>query len=210
MNDILDIILHTDEKLLDLVNTYGTYTYFILFMIIFCETGLVFFPFLPGDALLFAAGILAATGALNVLTLAGILTAAAILGNTSNYFIGRYASQYFLKIKSQLFHKYLNDAHAFYEEHGGKAIVISRFFPIVRTYVPFVAGVTKMDARTYTFYNVSGGIFWVALFVFGGYFLGNIPWAKENFSLMMVILLFLTTIPFWISSFKALRKRISA
>ena len=209
MNDFLDIILHTDEKLLDLVNTYGSYTYFILFMIIFCETGLVFFPFLPGDALLFAAGILAATGALNVLTLAGILTAAAILGNTSNYFIGRYAAQYFLKIKSRLFHKYLNDAHAFYEEHGGKAIVISRFFPIVRTYVPFVAGVTKMDARIYTLYNVTGGIFWVALFVFGGYFLGNIPWAKENFSLMMVILLFCTTIPFWISSFKVLRKRMS-
>ncbi|MFK7980246.1 MAG: VTT domain-containing protein [Saprospiraceae bacterium] len=208
MNDFLDIILHTDEKLLDLVNTYGSYTYFILFMIIFCETGLVFFPFLPGDALLFAAGILAATGALNVLTLAGILTAAAILGNTSNYFIGRYASQYFLKIKSRLFHKYLNEAHAFYEEHGGKAIVISRFFPIVRTYVPFVAGVTKMDARIYTLYNVTGGIFWVALFVFGGYFLGNIPWAKENFSLMMVILLFCTTIPFWISSFKALRKKM--
>lgn len=209
MSEFLDIILHTDEKLLDLVNTYGTYTYFILFMIIFCETGLVFFPFLPGDALLFAAGILAATGALNVLNLAGLLTAAAILGNTSNYFIGRYASQYFLKIKNPLFHKYLNDAHTFYEKHGGKAIVISRFFPIVRTYVPFVAGVTKMDARSYTLYNVSGGIFWVALFVFGGYFLGNIPWAKENFSLMMVILLFCTTIPFWYSSFKALRKKLS-
>ena len=208
MNDFLDIILHTDEKLLDLVNSYGSYTYFILFMIIFCETGLVFFPFLPGDALLFAAGILAATGALNVLTLAGILTAAAILGNTSNYFIGRYASQYFLKIKSRLFHKYLNEAHAFYEEHGGKAIVISRFFPIVRTYVPFVAGVTKMDARVYTLYNVTGGIFWVALFVFGGYFLGNIPWAKDNFSLMMLILLFCTTIPFWYSSVKALGKRV--
>jgi len=209
MNDFIDLILHTDEKLLDLVTNYGTYTYLILFAIIFCETGLVFFPFLPGDALLFAAGIMAATGALNVLVLAGILTAAAILGNTSNYFIGRYASQYFLKIKNQLFHKYLDEANDFYQEHGGKAIVISRFFPIVRTYVPFVAGVTKMDAATYTLYNVFGGIFWVALFVFGGYFLGNIPWAKENFSLMMVILLFLTTIPFWISTFKALRKKWS-
>lgn len=210
MNDFFDIILHTDEKLLDLVNNYGTYTYAILFMIIFCETGLVFFPFLPGDALLFAAGILAATGALNVLILAGILTAAAILGNTSNYFIGRYASKYFLRIKNSLFHKYLDDATAFYNKHGGKAIVISRFFPIVRTYVPFVAGVTIMDARIYTIYNVFGGIFWVALFVFGGYFLGNIPWAKENFSLMMLILLFCTTIPFWYSSFQALRKRMSA
>ena len=209
MNDFIDLILHTDEKLLDLVTNYGTYTYVILFLIIFCETGLVFFPFLPGDALLFAAGIMAATGALNVLVLAGVLTAAAILGNTSNYFIGRYASQYFLKIKNQLFHKYLNQANDFYQEHGGKAIVISRFFPIVRTYVPFVAGVTKMDATTYTLYNVFGGIFWVALFVFGGYFLGNIPWAKENFSLLMVILLFLTTIPFWISTYKALRKRWS-
>lgn len=210
MNEFLDLILHTDEKLLDMVSNYGTYTYIILFAIIFCETGLVFFPFLPGDALLFAAGIMAATGALNVLILAGVLTAAAILGNTSNYFIGRYASQYFLKIKNQLFHRYLNQANDFYQEHGGKAIVISRFFPIVRTYVPFVAGVTKMDARTYTLYNVSGGIFWVALFVFGGYFLGNIPWAKKNFSLMMVILLFCTTIPFWISAFKALRKRMAA
>jgi len=209
MNDFLDIILHTDEKLLDLVNNYGTYTYFILFMIIFCETGLVFFPFLPGDALLFAAGILAATGALNVLTLAGILIAAAILGNTSNYFIGRYASKYFLKIQNRLFRKYLNDANGFYEKHGGSAIVFSRFFPIVRTYVPFVAGVTKMDARTYTLYNVFGGVFWVVLFVFGGYFLGNIPWAKDNFSLMMVILLFCTTIPFWYTSAKSLWRRMS-
>ena len=209
MNEFLDIILHTDQKLLELVNTYGMFTYFILFAIIFCETGLVFFPFLPGDALLFASGILASTGALNVLMLAGVLVAAAILGNTSNYFIGRYASKYFLRIKNRLFHKYLEDARVFYERHGGNAIVISRFFPIVRTYVPFVAGVTKMDARTYTLYNVFGGIFWVAIFVFGGYFLGNIPWAKENFSLMMIILLFCTTIPFWISSLKALRKRIS-
>lgn len=209
MNDFIDLILHTDEKLLDLVTNYGTYTYIILFAIIFCETGLVFFPFLPGDALLFAAGIMAATGALNVFLLAGVLIAAAILGNTSNYFIGRYASQYFLKIKNQLFHKYLKEANDFYEQHGGKAIVISRFFPIVRTYVPFVAGITKMDARTYTLYNVFGGIFWVVLFVFGGYFLGNIPWAKENFSLMMAILLFLTIIPFLISSFKALRKKMS-
>ncbi|MEM1120254.1 MAG: VTT domain-containing protein, partial [Bacteroidota bacterium] len=206
MNDFLDIILHTDEKLLDLVNTYGTYTYAILFMIIFCETGLVFFPFLPGDALLFAAGILAATGALNVLTLAGLLTAAAILGNTSNYFIGRYASKYFLRIKNRYFQKYLLDANFFYEKHGGKAIVISRFFPVVRTYVPFVAGVTIMDFRLYSLYNIFGGIFWVALFVFGGYFLGNIPWAKENFSAMMVTLLFLTTIPFWLSLFKSLKK----
>lgn len=207
MNDFLDIILHTDEKLLDLVNNYGTYTYAILFMIIFCETGLVFFPFLPGDALLFAAGILAATGALNVWILAGILTAAAILGNTSNYFIGRYASKYFLKIKNKYFQKYLNDANVFYKKHGGKAIVISRFFPIVRTYVPFVAGVTIMDFRIYSLYNIFGGIFWVALFVFGGYFLGNIPWAKENFSLMMVILLFLTTIPFWVSLFQSFGKK---
>lgn len=210
MSEFLDIILHTDEKLLDLVNTYGVYTYLILFTIIFCETGLVFFPFLPGDALLFAAGILASTGALNVFILAGVLIAAAILGNTSNYFIGRYASQYFLRIKSKLFHKYLEDAHVFYEKHGGKAIVISRFFPIVRTYVPFVAGITKMNPSTYSLYNISGGIFWVVLFVFGGYFLGNIPWAKENFSLMMVILLFCTTIPFLYSSFKSLRKKMSA
>jgi membrane-associated protein len=209
MNEIFDIILHTDEKLLDLVNQYGNYTYGILFIIIFCETGLVFFPFLPGDALLFAAGVLCSTTALNVFILAGLLIAAAILGNTSNYFIGRYASKYFLRIKNRLFHKYLDEATVFYNKHGGKAIVISRFFPIVRTYVPFVAGVTKMNARTYTLYNVLGGVFWVAIFVFGGYFLGNIPWAKENFTLLMVILLILTTIPFLYSSFKALKKRFA-
>jgi len=207
MNEFLDIILHTDEKLLEMVNTYGTYTYAILFTIIFCETGLVFFPFLPGDALLFAAGILASTGALNVLLLAGILVAAAILGNTSNYFIGRFASRYFLRIKNKLFHRYLAEAGAFYEKHGGNAIVLSRFFPIVRTYVPFVAGVTKMDARAYTLYNVFGGVFWVAIFVFGGYFLGNIPWAKENFSLLMVILLFCTTIPFWMKLFQSFKQK---
>lgn len=210
MNEFLDILLHTDEKLLDMVNQYGIYSYAILFLIIFSETGLVFFPFLPGDALLFAGGILASTGALNVLVLAGVLTSAAILGNTSNYFIGRYASQFFLKIKNRLFHKYLDDATVFYHKHGGKAIVISRFFPIVRTYVPFVAGVTKMDFKIYSIYNIFGGVFWVAIFVFGGYFLGNIPWAKENFGLLMVILLILTIIPFLYSSFKALKKKISA
>lgn len=210
MNDFFDIIIHTDEKLLELVNQYGTNTYLILFTIIFCETGLVFFPFLPGDALLFAAGILAATGALNVYMLAAILIVAAILGNTINYFIGRYASQYFLRIKNRIFQKYLREATFFYNKHGGKAIVISRFFPIVRTYVPFVAGVTKMNAKSYTLYNVLGGIFWVFLFVFGGYFLGNIPWAKDNFSLLMLILLTLTTIPFIYSSLKSIRKKMAA
>ena len=209
MTDFFDFILHTDEQLLRVVNTYGTLTYAILFGIIFCETGLVFFPFLPGDALLFAAGILAATGALNVWLLAGVLLAAAILGNSSNYFIGRYASKYFLKIKNRFFRKYLYNATVFYDQHGGKAIVLSRFFPIVRTYVPFVAGLTKMNVQVYTFFNVAGAFAWVILFVFGGYFLGNIPWARDNFGLLMIVLLLLTTIPFWISTFKSLRKRLS-
>ncbi len=208
MNEFLEMILHTDEVLLDIVNRYGTFTYVILFLIIFCETGLVLFPFLPGDALLFSAGIIAATGVLNVYTLIVLLIIAAILGNTSNYFIGRYASNFFLKIKSPIFHRYLQQATIFYKKHGGKAIVLSRFFPIVRTYVPFVAGLTRMNLKAYSTYNISGGIFWVTLFVFGGYLLGNTSWAKEHFTLLMLILLTLTIIPFLYSSSKAIWRKI--
>ena len=208
MNEFLEIIFHTDEALLNVVNRHGAFTYVILFLIIFCETGLVFFPFLPGDALLFSAGVIAAAGAFNVYILLVLLILAAILGNTSNYFIGRYAAHFFLKIKNRTFHKYLEQANIFYEKHGGKAVVLSRFFPIVRTYVPFVAGITQMRFKTYTIYNVLGGIFWVVLFVFGGYLLGNIPWARENFTLLMLILLTLTVIPFVYSSSKALWKKV--
>ena len=196
MDNLLDIIMNTDEALIDIVKNYGTITYAILFLIIFSETGLVFFPFLPGDVLLFSAGMVSATNALNVVPLALLLMLAAILGNTSNYFIGRFASNYFLKIKNQTFKRYLDESNFFYQEHGGKAILFSRFFPILRTYVPFVAGITHMNASTFTLYNIVGGVIWVGVFVFGGYLLGGIPGAKENFEFIFLGILILTLIPF--------------
>jgi len=196
MESILEIIMNTDEALIALVRDYGTMTYVILFLIIFSETGLVFFPFLPGDALLFSAGVVSATDALNVWILIAVFIVAAILGNTSNYFVGKYASSYFLKIKNQTFQRYMVESRDFYEEKGGMAIVFSRFFPILRTYVPFVAGISHMNATTYTTYNVLGGIGWVLLFVFGGYLLGGIPGAKENFEFILLGILIMTLIPF--------------
>ena len=196
MESLLEIIMNTDEALIALVRDYGTVTYIILFFIIFCETGLVFFPFLPGDALLFSAGVVSATDALNVWILIAVFISAAILGNTSNYFIGRYASSYFLKIKNKTFQRYLAESKDFYEERGGMAIVFSRYFPILRTYVPFIAGIAHMNATTYTTYNVLGGIGWVLLFVVGGYLLGGIPGAKENFEFVLLGILIMTLTPF--------------
>jgi len=205
MDNLLEIIMHTDDALIDLVKNYGTVTYIILFVIIFSETGLVFFPFLPGDALLFSAGMVSATDALHVGVLVLVLTVAAILGNTSNYFIGKYASNYFLKIKNQTFQRYMRESRLFYEERGGMAIVFSRFFPILRTYVPFVAGITHMNASTYTTYNILGGIAWVFIFVFGGYLLGGIPGAKENFEIVFIGILILTLIPFIYKTIQSFR-----
>jgi len=207
MDSILEIIMNTDEALIEWVKNYGTATYIILFLIIFSETGLVFFPFLPGDALLFSAGVVSATDALNVGLLVVVLIAAAILGNTSNYFIGRYASNYFLKIKNETFKKYMRDSQLFYEERGGMAIVLSRFFPILRTYVPFVAGISYMNAATYTTYNVIGGVAWVVIFVVGGYLLGGIPGAKENFELVFLGILVMTLIPFIYKTIMMFRNR---
>jgi len=207
MDNLLEIIMHTDDALIDLVTNYGTATYIILFLIIFSETGLVFFPFLPGDALLFSAGMVSATDALHVGLLALILIIAAILGNTSNYFIGKYASNYFLKIKNETFQKYMRESRLFYEERGGMAIVFSRFFPILRTYVPFIAGISKMNVRTYTTFNVIGGVVWVLIFVFGGYILGGMPGAKENFEFVFIGILILTLIPFIYKTVQSIKNR---
>lgn len=205
MESLLEIIMNTDEALIALVRDYGTVTYIILFLIIFSETGLVFFPFLPGDALLFSAGMVSATDALNVWVLIAVFISAAILGNTSNYFIGRYASNYFLKIKNQTFQRYMKESEDFYEERGGMAIVLSRFFPILRTYVPFIAGISHMNAAKYTTYNVLGGIGWVVLFVLGGYLLGGIPGAKENFEFVLLGILIMTLLPFIYKTIQSFR-----
>ena len=196
--DLLDIILHLDVHLLDWVQAYGVWIYGILFAIIFSETGFVVAPFLPGDSLLFVAGAIAAAGGgLDVHVLAIVLMAAAVLGNSANYAIGRWLGKTFFRDQGS---KWLNPAHldkanAFYERHGGKAVVISRFLPIVRTYVPFVAGMAAMSAKTYTAYNVVGGVLWVGSLLYAGYFFGNIPWIKGNLTAIIVGIVAVSLLP---------------
>jgi len=186
--DLLDLVLHLDAHLLRMVQEYGVWVYAILFGIIFSETGFVVTPFLPGDSLLFVAGAIAAGGSLDVHLLAVLLMLAAIAGNSVNYGIGRWlGARFFTDRGSRWFNPaYLERAHAFYEHHGGKAVVISRFLPIVRTYVPFVAGMATMSAHRYTAYNVAGGVLWVASLLYAGYFFGNIPWVKGNLTAIIV------------------------
>ena len=204
--DLLDIVLHLDTHLLNLVADYGVWIYAILFAIIFSETGFVVTPFLPGDSLLFVAGAIAAAGGgLDVHILAIVLMAAAVLGNSVNYAIGRWLGKTFFRDQGSkwLNPAHLDKAHAFYEPHGGKAVVISRFLPIVRTYVPFVAGMAAMRARTYTAYNVAGGFLWVGSLLYAGYFFGNIPWIKGNLTAIIVGIVVVSLLPLafaWLKS----------
>lgn len=197
INDILEFILHLDHHLFDLCSQYGAWVYAILFVVIFCETGLVVTPFLPGDSLLFAVGSLAAINALDVPTALVLLTLAAVLGDTVNYWIGDYVGpKVFHKENSRLLNKeYLIRTHQFYEKHGGKTIIIARFLPIIRTFAPFVAGIGSMTYRRFLLFNVTGGALWVALFVFAGYFFGSVPFVKNNFSLVIIALLLIPGIP---------------
>jgi len=195
--DLLDIVLHLDVHLLEWVEAYGVWIYGILFAIIFSETGFVVTPFLPGDSLLFVAGAIAANGALNVHLVFVLLALAAVLGNSVNYGIGRWLGKTFFRDRGS---KWLNPAHldkanAFYEKHGGKAVVISRFLPIVRTYVPFVAGMAAMRARTYTAYNVAGGVLWVGSLLYAGFFFGNIPWIKGNLTAIIIGIIAVSLLP---------------
>ena len=194
---MIDVLLHLDAHLLSWVAEYGIWIYAILFAIIFSETGFVVTPFLPGDSLLFVAGAIAATGELNIWMLVVLLTAAAILGNTANYAIGRWLGKRFFAGKGSrwLNRKHLDKAHEFYERHGGKAIVISRFLPIIRTYVPFVAGMAEMTPRQYTMYNVAGGVLWVGSLTFAGYFFGNIPWVKGNLTAIIIGIIVVSLLP---------------
>ena len=186
--NLLDIVLHLDAHLLQLVKDYGLWVYAILFGIIFSETGFVVTPFLPGDSLLFVAGAIAANGELNVHLLFVVLTAAAFFGNSVNYGIGRWLGGRFFTDRGS---RWLNPAHlekarAFYDRHGGKAVVISRFLPIVRTYVPFVAGMAQMRAREYLAYNIAGAVLWVGTLTYAGFFFGNIPWIRGNLTAIIV------------------------
>jgi len=195
--NLLDIVLHLDAHLLKLVAEYGIWIYAILFAIIFSETGFVVTPFLPGDSLLFVSGAIAASGEMNVHLLFVLLGAAAVLGNSVNYAVGRWlGKRFFTDGRSRWLNpKHLDKAHEFYERHGGKAVVLSRFLPIVRTYVPFVAGMALMTPRQYTVYNVAGGVAWVGSLCYAGYFFGNIPWIRGNLTAIIVGIVIVSLLP---------------
>jgi len=203
---IIDIALHLDRTLSTVIQQYGLWTYGILFFVIFVETGFVIVPFLPGDSLLFAAGTFAALKALNILWLIGLLAAAAIIGDTVNYWIGHAVGpKIFHKENSRIFKKeHLDRTHAFFEKYGGKTIIIARFVPIVRSFAPLVAGIGRMSYGRFIFFNVIGGLGWVLLLTGAGYFFGNIPVVKRNFSLVILAIIIISTIP---AASEALRQR---
>lgn len=192
---LVDFIIHIDAHLDTIIRAYGGWTYGILFLIIFCETGLVVTPFLPGDSLLFAAGTFSARGSLDPNVLFLLLSVAAIVGDTVNYWIGRFvgprAEQGLRFVKKE----HIARTHAFYEKHGGKTIVIARFMPIVRTFAPFVAGVGAMEYGRFLVYNVTGGLLWIAVFVYAGYYFGTIPAVEENFTLVIMAIIVLSVLP---------------
>jgi len=193
---LIDFILHLDVHLDELVANYGTWIYVILFLIIFCETGLVVMPLLPGDSLLFAAGAIAASGRLDIGLLCVLLIAAAILGNAVNYWVGRVAgSELQRRFPRLIRQQYLDKTHAYFERYGGKTIIIARFVPIVRTVAPFAAGVGQMSHMRYQFYNVTGSMLWVLLLVPAGYFFANVPIVKDNFSAVVIGIIILSVLP---------------
>jgi membrane-associated protein len=206
---LLDFILHFDTHLIEFVRLYGSWVYGILFTIVFAETGLVVTPFLPGDSLLFATGALCATGVLSAPVMLALLVFAAFAGNTVNYAVGRFIGPRVFALTGSdpnfvtgsdpgfrfLNRKYLQRAHAFFEQYGGKAVILGRFVPIVRTFVPFVAGAAQMTPRSFVFYNLIGAVAWVSLCLFSGVFFGNIPIVKNNFSLVTIGIVFVSILP---------------
>ncbi len=211
IRQIVDVFLHLDRHLADITREWGALTNLILFVVVFCETGLVVTPFLPGDSLLFAAGALASLGSLNVGILLLVLSAAAVLGDTANYWIGKKigprafdGSIRFLK------QEHLRKTETFYEKHGRKTIIIARFVPIVRTFAPFVAGVGSMSYGVFLAYNVIGGVAWVLICVLSGYFFGNIPVVKRNFSVVILVIIAISMLPLVREAWKSWRARREA
>ncbi len=194
---LVDFILHIDTHLDVLISGYGVWVYLILFLIVFCETGLVVTPFLPGDSLLFAVGAFAARGSIDLASCLILLAAAAILGDTVNYWAGQVIGpRVFHSERSRFLNrKHLMRTHEFYERHGGKTIIIARFIPIIRTFAPFVAGIGRMSYLYFVSYNIVGGLVWVAIFVTGGYFFGNLPIVRRNFTLVIGAIILLSVIP---------------
>lgn len=208
VRDIVDLFLHLDQHLSEMISQYGVWTHLILFLIVFCETGLVITPFLPGDSLLFAAGTFAALGALDLWLVIVLLIAAAIIGDTVNYWIGAYIGPRAFRGDIRFLRKeYLDRTHAFYEKHGGKTIILARFVPIIRTFAPFVAGVGAMNYPKFITYNVVGAVLWVGMFVVGGYLFGNIPVVRENFTIVILAIIAISVLPIAIEALRARRSR---
>ncbi|MCB8927656.1 MAG: DedA family protein [Ardenticatenaceae bacterium] len=208
LTTVVDLFLHLDEYLSVAIQSYGTWTYALLFVVIFIETGLVVTPFLPGDSLLFAAGTFAALGSLNIYLLWGLLVVAAVLGDTVNYWIGHKLGLAIFDTQNRLLKKvlkkeYLEKTEAFYAKHGGKTIVLARFVPIVRTFAPFVAGVGTMEYGRFISYNLVGGFLWVTLFLFMGNFFGNIPFVKANFEFVIIGIILISVVPMFVEYLKA-------
>jgi membrane-associated protein len=207
---IVDMVLHFDKYLPLIINQYGMWTYVILFLIIFCETGLVVAPFLPGDSLLFIAGTLAGAGFLDIRVLLVGLIAAAILGNTLNYWIGYTFEHRILEWRFSIVKKeHLAETHQYFEKYGGFTIIITRFVPVVRTFAPFIAGIGRMRFPVFLGYNVVGGVLWVCLFLLGGFLFGNFPFVQQNFSLIVYAIIavsFIAIIPVLIRFFQSMRK----
>ncbi|MGC9120170.1 MAG: VTT domain-containing protein [Sulfurihydrogenibium sp.] len=196
--EILDLVLHIDKYLEYIANNYGSLVYLILFLIIFSETGFVVAPFLPGDSLLFVLGTFTGKGILELKIVYPLLLTAAVLGNVVNFFIGYYFGEKIIrngKFKKLIKEKHLKETEIFFQKHGGKAVIISRFLPFVRTFVPFVAGIAKMDTNQFMLYNLIGGFLWITFFIFLGYFTGNIPFVKENFSIFIYLIITISFIP---------------
>jgi membrane-associated protein len=205
---LIDFVLHFDKHLLEFVGNYGSWVYALLFTIVFAETGFVVTPFLPGDSLLFAAGALCATGKLSTPALFGLLVFAAFAGNTVNYAVGRFIGPRVFQTSHRLLNKeYLERAHAFFEQYGGKAIVLGRFVPIVRTFVPFVAGAAQMTPASFVLYNAAGAIAWVGLCLGAGFLFGNVPIVKDNFSLVTIGIVFVSVLPMVFELIMSRRRR---
>ncbi len=207
---LIDFFLHLDVYLADIIAQYGTWTYAILFFVIFMETGFVVTPFLPGDSLLFAGGTFAALDSgFNIWVLLILFMAAAVLGDTANYWIGHYLGDRAYNIK-WIKREYLDKTHAFFEKHGGKTIFLARFVPIVRTFAPFVAGIGRMSYGFFFRWNIIGGITWVLLFTLAGYFFGNIPFVKHNFEFVIVAIILISVVPIGLEWLKARREKKAA
>ena len=196
MQEFLEFFMHSEEYLLKFSHQNVWWLYSLLFLMVYCETGLVIMPFLPGDGLLFSAGVIAASGALQIEWLVVVLLTAAVLGNLTNYFIGRSFGQRLLSSRWKLLRsEHVERTHLFYEKHGGKALVLGRFLPIVRTFVPFVAGIGRMEFRVFQYYNMLGALAWVPPLTLAGFFFGELPWVQQNFGLIYLGLVIATGLP---------------